>query len=131
MVCNITKRIKHKRYSISAHEKYLREIQQMHEGNPRIAKKYNKSMQDTKGNLYLLTNYISDALELNRQICHILAEINGSDDLYQCSNNVDFETQPNAQMLLKLAYIEDKINLEVHTHVVKQRSDKWFQFGYA
>ena len=127
MVCNITKRIKRKRYSILGHEKYPREIQKMCEGNPKIAKKYNKLMQNTKGNLYLLKNWISDALELNRQICYILAEINGSDDLYQCSNNVDLETQPNAQMLLKQEYTEDKINLDVHTHVVKQRTDKWFQ----
>lgn len=39
-------------------------------------------MQDTKGNLYMLKNWISDALELNRQICYILSEISGTYDLY-------------------------------------------------
>ena len=65
-------------------------------------------MQDTKGNLYLLKNWISDALELNRQICYILSEINGTDDLYQCTKMVDLELQGNCKMLLLPKLIEKK-----------------------
>ena len=33
-----------------------------------LQKKYNKSIQDTKGNIHLLKNWITDTLELNRQM---------------------------------------------------------------
>ena len=59
----MTYRIKKKSYSILGHEKYLHEVTKMCQGNPRIAKKYNKSIQDTKGSIYLLQNWINDALQ--------------------------------------------------------------------
>ena len=71
---NITYRIKKKRYSILGHEKYFNEVTNMCQGNPRIAKKYNKSIQDTKGSIYLLQNWINDTLQLNIQICYIMSK---------------------------------------------------------
>ena len=92
---NITYRIKKKRYSILGHEKYLHEVTKMCVGNPRIAKKYNKSIQDTKGSIYLLQNWINDALQLNKEICYIMSEINGSNHLFECSNISDLDNKYN------------------------------------
>ena len=100
-----------KRYSILGHEKYLHEVMQMCEGNPRIVKKYNKSIQDTKGNIHLLKNWITDALELNRQICYIMSEINNTSHLHECSNLCDLQEQANVRLLLNPHLIADKVNL--------------------
>ena len=37
--------------------------------NVKLLKKYNKATQDTKGQMFLLSNWINDALKLNEQIC--------------------------------------------------------------
>ena len=77
------------------HEKYLHEVTKMCVGNLRIAKKYNKSIQDTKGSIYLLQNWINDALQLNKEICYIISEINGSNHLFECSNISDLDNKYN------------------------------------
>ena len=45
------------------HEKYLHEVTKMCQGNPRIAKKYNISIQDTKGSIYLLQMSCSEEFQ--------------------------------------------------------------------
>ena len=127
LVKNISNRIKKKRYSILGHEKYLREITNMCEGNRRLCKKYKKSIDDTKASIYTLRNWIQDALQLNRNICYIMSEINKTNDLYICTDRIDLNDQGNVKILLDPEFIQHKIDLDVHTHVVKQRSDKWFK----
>ena len=65
---------------------HAKKVCEMCEGNPRIVTKYKKSILDMKGNIYLLKNWISDTLELNRQLCYIMSDINNSNDLFECSN---------------------------------------------
>ena len=127
LIQNISNRIKKKRYSILGHEKYLQEITIMCEGNRRLCKKYKKSIDDTKASIYTLKIWIQDALELNHKICYIMSEINRTNDLYICADRINLNEQGNVKILLYPELIAHKINLDVHTHVVKQRSEKWFQ----
>lgn len=40
---------------------------------------------------------------------------------------VDLELKANCKMLMLPKLIENKVNLNVHTYLVKQMSDKWFE----
>ena len=94
----------------------------MCEGNRRLCKKYKKSVDDTKASIYTLKYWIQDALQLNHNICYIMSEINRTNDLYICTDRINFNEQGNVKILLHPELIAHKINLDVHTHVVKQRS---------
>ena len=56
-----------------------------------------------------------------------MLEINKTNDLHICTDRTNLNGQGNVKLLLALELIQHKINLDVHTHVVKQRSDKWFK----
>ena len=103
----------------------MRKVTKMCKGNPRIAKKYKKSILDTKGNIYLLKNWISDALELNKQLCYIMSDINNN-DLFECSHTCDLLNQANVRLLLQPEVIQDRVDLHKHTQFLKQQSDLWY-----
>ena len=98
----------------------------MCEGNRRLSKKYNKSIDKTKASVYSLHNGTHDALQLNQNI-YIMSEINKTNDLYICTDKINLNDQGTVKILLDPELIEHKVDLDVHTHVVKQRSDKWFK----
>ena len=56
-----------------------------------------------------------------------MSEINRTNDLYICTDRINLNEQGNVKIFLHPELIAHKINLDVHTHVVKQRSEKWFQ----
>ena len=126
MMSNITKRIHKKRLSIMGHTKYLKETLKMCEGNPRLKKKYNKSIQDTKANIYVLKKWIEDALNLNLRICALLSEINGTLDLFTFDRNVDLQKQGNCKFLHNPEQIKHRINFNNHPEAIKQKSKEWF-----
>ena len=55
-----------------------------------------------------------------------MSEINRTNDLYICTDRINLNEQGNVKILLHPELIAHKINLDVHTHVLKQRSEKWF-----
>ena len=75
----------------------------MCEGNVKLKKKYNKATEDTKAQMYMISNWINNALNLNKQICYILAEINGNINLLASNSEVNFSKQSNINyyMILK------------------------------
>ena len=75
----------------------------------------------------MLQNWINDALQLNRQICYIMSEINGTNHLFEYSNLSDLDKKYNIRLLLRPDQISMKVDLNTHTHLVKQRSVMWFQ----
>ena len=77
---NTSLRIQRKWYSFLDHKKYLRDLEKMCGLNVNLLQKYNKATQDTKDQMFLLSNWINDAMKLN-QICYILADINGNANL--------------------------------------------------
>ena len=99
----------------------------MCEGNVKLMKKYNKAMQDAKANIYMLNNWIEDALQLNKDICYILLEINGTNDIFCCSKTVNLSGQSNVKLLHIPEELESKVNLKSNPHIVKQRSNMWFE----
>ena len=99
----------------------------MCEGNPKNAKAYKKSIDDTKANIYVLKNWIHDALMLNRNLCYIMLELNKSNDLYVCTDEVNLSQQANVKLLLDPKHFQHKVNLDIHTDVVKQSSSKWYK----
>ena len=56
-----------------------------------------------------------------------MSEINGSNHLFECSNISDLDNKYNVRLLLKPNQIASKVDLNRHTHLVKQRSVMWFQ----
>ena len=57
-------------------------------------------------------------------MCYIMSQINKTNDLYICTDRINLNDQGNVKLLLNSELIQHKVNLDVHTHVVKQRSDK-------
>ena len=99
LIHNISKRIEKKQYSIQGHKKYLKDLQKMCSGNVKLMKKYNKANQDTKAKLFLLQNWIEDALKLNKSICYILGEINKTINNMPLGNTVEINKQRNVKLL--------------------------------
>ena len=95
--------------------------------NIRLQKKYNKANQDAKANIYLLNNWITVALNLNKKSCYILADINGNINCMAKRNVVSFIKQNNVKMLHKPEDLQKKINLNEYTHIMKQRSEMWLE----
>ena len=127
MVTNVSRRIQKKRLSVLGHQKYLRELEQMCNGKPKLAKKYNKASQDTKANIYLLNNWIADALQLCKNICYIMSNINENNNVFACGTEIDLKKQSNLKILRQPETFSNKVNLDIHTHVVKQRTQKWME----
>ena len=75
----------------------------------------------------MISNWINNALNLNKQICYILAEINGNINLMASNSEVDFSKQSNMKLLHDPEKIKNKLDLMKHTHIVKQRTDLWFK----
>ena len=96
-------------------------------GNVKLMKKYNKANQDTKAKLFLLQNWIEDALKLNKSICYILGDINSTINNMPLGSTVEINKQGNVKLLHNLENLESKMDLNKHTHVVKQKSTKWFE----
>ena len=65
-------------------------------------------------------------MELNRQLCYIMSNINNSNDLFQYSNSCNLLNQGNVRLLLQPELIHDKVDLHRHTHFLKQHSDLWY-----
>ena len=91
--------------------------------NVKLLKNYNKATQDTKAQMFLLSNWINDALKLNEQICYILADINENANLMPAEKIIKFANQCNMKTLHSPNKLVNKMDLQKHTHVVKQKSD--------
>ena len=85
-----------------------------------LKQKYKKAILDKKRNIYLLKNCISDALELNKQLCYIMSDINNNNDLFECSHICDLLNQANVRLLLQPEVIQDRVDLHKHTQFLKQ-----------
>ena len=99
LIHNISLGIKKKRISLLGHEKYLRDLVKLVEGNPRFAKKYNKAMHDKRRNIFMLKNWISKALHLNKCICLIMAKINQNLENFCTGDTIDVIEVTNIKLL--------------------------------
>ena len=79
-------------------------------------KTYNKATEDTKEQMYMISNWINNALNLNKQICYILAEISGNINLMASNSEVNFSKQSNMKLLHDPERIKNKLDLMKHTH---------------
>ena len=110
LVGNISLRIKRKWLSLLGHEKYLSDLLKLVEGNPRFAKKYNKAMRDTQGNIFMLKNWISKALHLNKCICNIIATINQNSENFCTEDIIDLNTKTNLKLLHDPEVLQSKVS---------------------
>ena len=55
-----------------------------------------------------------------------MSVINNTNQKNKCSNLCDLQEQANVRLLLNPHLIADKVNLNLHTHLVKQHTVEWF-----
>ena len=115
---NTSNLIRIKRNSYLGHQKYLRDLEKKCEGNVKLMKTYNKATEDTKEQMYMISNWINNALNLNKQICYILAEISGNINLMASNCEVNFSKQSNMKLLHDPERIKNKLDLMKHTHTL-------------
>ena len=47
-----------------------------------------------------------------------MSEINKTNDLYICTDRINLNDQANVKLLLDPELIQNKVNLDVHTHML-------------
>ena len=84
-------------------------------------------MQDTCRNIFMLKNWISKALQLNKRICSIMASINQNLENFAKDDIIDLSTNSNLKLLHDPEVLKSKVNLNNHHDLIKQRSELWFE----
>ena len=69
---------------------------------------------------------MKSALSINGRICELLSSLHGNQHLLKTST-LNISNCQNVQCLLSPSYISRYIDLNVNTHLVKQKSDEWFE----
>ena len=85
--------------------------------------KYVKSAAKTF--IYDCKVFVKSALSINGRICELLSSLHGNQHLLKTST-LNISNCQNVQCLQSPSYISRYIDLNVNTHLVKQKSDEWF-----
>ena len=86
--------------------------------------KYVKSAAKTF--IYDCKVFVKSALSINGRICELLSSLHGNWHLLKTST-LYLSNCENVKCLQSTSYISRYIDLNVNTHLVKQKSDEWFE----
>ena len=125
IVAIMTSRIKHIRKIIDKCKKTEIKYTKADMENPKYKDKHQYTIQ---GAQYLADNcraIIRRALNVNRELCEILAYINKTHELFNSTRIIHFHEQPNLKILIEPHDIRDFFEENDNTVYVKQRTDIW------
>ena len=86
-----------------------------------------KQKESMKAFIYTSSEWIQKCLTNNHKLCEIMAHVNDNEDIIVGGDSMDIEDQMNVRVLLPPDKLPEPLDLERNPHLIKQRSEEWFQ----
>lgn len=127
ILTNVSTRIRDVRYMRRGHHMLKQKLVKMAESHPKTEKRFHRALCSVKGTIYQCDNWIQQALAFNMKLCEVMSNINKSDAHFSTENHVSMGSLSNVKLLNDPDYINPRLNIEMNSHLVKQRTPLWYK----